>query len=117
MYVQQYYYYYYYYFYYCVMAQQNHKQKYKAEDMGSIIRKRRLWWLGHVWCMDKDRRANQVLHWVPEGKKRRARPRKNWTETVKNDLRGLEISWERVKELAMEKMRCPMCRNAQETKV
>ena len=38
------------------------------EDMGSIIRKRRLRWLGHVWRMDKDRRANQILHWVPEGR-------------------------------------------------
>src|SRR6218665_3120961 len=31
------------------------------EDMENIIRKRRLQWLGHVWCMDKDRRANQAL--------------------------------------------------------
>src|SRR6218665_960495 len=74
------------------------------EDMGSIIRKRRLWWLGHVWRIDKGRRANQVLHWVPEGIKRRGRPRKNWTETVKNDLRGLEISWERAEELAMDRV-------------
>jgi len=46
--------------------------------------------------MDKDRRANQVLHWVSERRKRKGRPRKNWTETVKSDLIGLEISWERV---------------------
>jgi len=53
--------------------------------------------------MDKDRRANQVLHWVPEGRKRIGRPWKNWTETIKSDLRCLEISWERAYKLAMEK--------------
>src|SRR6218665_1037793 len=61
------------------------------KDMENIIRKRRLRWRGHVWRMDKDRRANQILHWFSDGRKRRGIPRKNWTETVKNDLRGLEI--------------------------
>ena len=74
------------------------------EDMENIFRMRRLRWLGHVWRMDKDRRANHILHWVPEGRKRRERPRKNWTETVKNDLRGLEISWERAEEQAMDRV-------------
>ena len=41
------------------------------EDMEKISRKRRLRWLGHVWLMDKDRRANQILHWFPEGEKRK----------------------------------------------
>jgi len=77
--------------------------------MESIISKRQLRWLGHVWRMDKDRRANQVLHWVPEGSKRRERPRKNWTETVKNDLRGLELSWEREEELAMDGVEWRRC--------
>ena len=90
------------------------------EDMDSIIRKRRLQRLGHMWCTDKDRRANQVLRWVPEGRKRRGRPRKIWTETVKNDLRGLEISWERAEELATDRVewmiRCPMRRNALRSK-
>src|SRR6218665_2479858 len=30
--------------------------------------------------------------------------RKKWTETVKNDLRGLEISWEKAEELAMDRV-------------
>ena len=77
--------------------------------MESIISKRRLQWLGHVWCMDKNRRANQILHWVAEGIKRRGRLWKNWTETVKNDLRDLEISWERVEELAMDRVEWRRC--------
>src|SRR6218665_2991077 len=72
----------------------------------------KLAWLGHVWCMGKNRRANQILHRVPERRKRRGRPRKNWAETVKN-LRGLKISWEKAEGLAMdsqvENMHYPMC--------
>ena len=79
------------------------------EDMENIIRKRRLRWLGHMWRMDKDRRANQALHWVPEGRKRKGKPRKNWTETVKSDLRGLEISWERAEELELDRIEWRRC--------
>jgi len=89
--------------------------------MESIIRKRRLRRLGHVWRMDNDRRANQVLHWVSEGRKRRGRPRRNWTETVKNDLRGLDINYIMGEgggagngQSRVEKMRCPMYRNEQD---
>jgi len=69
--------------------------------MESIIRKRRLRSLDHVWRMEKDRRANRVLHWVSEGRKKRGKSRKNWTETVNNDFRGLEISWEKAEELGL----------------
>ena len=79
------------------------------EDMESIIRKTRLQWLGHVWCMDKDRRIKQVFHWIPEGRKRRGIPRNNWTESVKSDLRDLEISWERAEELAMDGVEWRRC--------
>ena len=83
--------------------------------MKSIIRKRRLRWLDHVWCMDKDRRANQVLRWVPEGRKiaveldidhqeRLERP-----GNIMGEGGGAGNGQSRV-----EKIRCPMCRNAQD---
>jgi len=77
--------------------------------MENIIWKRRLWWLGHVWPMGKDRRANQVFQLIPEGRKRRGRPRKNWTETFKNDLRDLEIYWERAEEVPMDRAEWRRC--------
>jgi len=55
------------------------------------------------------RRANQTLLWVPEGRKRRERPQKNWTEIIKNDFRGLEISWERAEELAINRAEWRRC--------
>src|SRR6218665_4009391 len=82
------------------------------KDMENIIRNRRLRWLGQMLCMDKDRRANQILHWFPEGRKRRGRPRKNWTDTVKNDLRPGNIMGEGGGagngQSRVEKMRLPM---------
>src|SRR6218665_473497 len=79
------------------------------KDMENIIRKRRVRWLGDVWRMDKDRRVNQILHWVPEGRMRRGRPRKNRAEAIKNDLRGLEISSERAEELVIDRVRWRRC--------
>lgn len=38
------------------------------EDTKKTIRRRRLKWIGHVIHVDKDRRANQVMIWLPEGK-------------------------------------------------
>lgn len=37
------------------------------EDMENTIRKI-MKWMGHVVLMDKDRRAGQMVTWVPEGK-------------------------------------------------
>src|SRR6218665_1838097 len=68
------------------------RERTRQEDVENIIRKRRLRWLCHEWRMDKDRRVSQILHLVREGRKRRGRSWKNWTETVNNDLRSLEIS-------------------------
>ena len=33
------------------------RERMGQENMESIIRKRRLWWLGYVWCIDKDKRS------------------------------------------------------------
>jgi len=71
----------------CVMARKNYKQKYKGQDgTGGYLEYHQEKNIkvpkGHACRMDKDRRDNQILHWVPEGRKRRVRPRKNWTDTV-----------------------------------
>ena len=34
------------------------------------------------------------MNWAPEGKRGRGRQRKNWPETIREDLRGLELTWE-----------------------
>ena len=37
------------------------------EELGCIIGRRRLTWLGHVARMSKNRRAKKVMNWAPEG--------------------------------------------------
>src|SRR6218665_4166817 len=59
-----------------------------------IIRRKRLTWLGHVARMNKNRRAKQVINWTPGGKRGRGRWRENWTETIRENLRELELTWE-----------------------
>ena len=44
--------------------------------------------VGHVARMSNDRRAKQVITWCRGGGNRR-RPRKNWPETIGEDLKGL----------------------------
>ena len=63
----------------------------------------------NMWHMDMDIRANQILHWVPEGRNGRGRPQKNSTENIMNDLRGLEISWKRAEELVMDRVEWRRC--------
>ena len=73
------------------------------EDIENIIRKRRLKWMGHVCRMDEDRRVKQVMSWNSGGRRKRGRPRKNWPETIRDDLRCLEMSWDEAEELAMDR--------------
>ena len=71
-------------------------------------------WLGHVARMGDDRRAKQVIKWVPEGKMGRLRPRKNWPETTREDLKGLHLTQKDALNAARDrygwrKMHCPTC--------
>jgi hypothetical protein len=63
----------------------------KLED---IIRRRRLQWLGHVHRMEQERIPKQALNWIPAGKRKRGRPRMNWTTTIKKDMECIGMTWE-----------------------
>jgi hypothetical protein len=79
------------------------------EKMEIIIRKRRLKWMGHVARMEQERRAKQATIWTPEGRRGRGRPRKNWMETVREDLQGLEMTWSNAVEMAMDRAEWRSC--------
>src|SRR6218665_4000318 len=66
----------------------------RQEELGCIIRRKRLTWLSHVARMNMNRKAKQVLNWTPWRKRGRGRPRKNWPETIRENLRILELTWE-----------------------
>ena len=64
------------------------REKTDKEELGCIIRRRRLTWQGQVARMSDDRRAKHVMNRVPEEK---GRSRKNWLETIREDLKKLNL--------------------------
>ena len=73
----------------------------KLED---IIRKRRLQWLGHVHRMEQGRIPKQTLNWSPPGKRKRGRPRMNWSTTVNKDLECIGMTWEEAEATAVDRV-------------
>ena len=79
------------------------RKKTGSRKLEDIVKERRFRWLGHVLRMDISRTARQVTHWELRGYKRKpGRPRKNWVDVIKRDLRQM-TTWEEVEELANDK--------------
>jgi len=77
------------------------RKKTGPRKLKDIIKERKLRWLGHVLRMDNSRPARQATHWELRGYKRKpGRPRKNWVDVIKRDLRQMDLTWEEVEELA-----------------
>jgi hypothetical protein len=56
-----------------------------------MIMSRKMRWEGHVARMGEIRNAYRILVGKPEGKRPLGRPRRNWVDNIKMDLR--EIGW------------------------
>src|SRR6218665_354148 len=54
------------------------RERTRQEELGCIIRRKRLTWLGHVAIMNMNRKAKQVMSWTPGRKSGIGKPRKNW---------------------------------------
>jgi hypothetical protein len=70
----------------------------KSEDTVRFVKSWRLAWLGHVERMGKERMPRKLLHGRIEGRRRRARPRKRWLQSLGEDLRIMRVRrwWEKV---------------------
>ena len=83
------------------------RKKTGSRKLEDIIKERRLRshrWLGHVLRMDNSRTARQATHLELRGYKRKpGRPRKNWADVIKRDLRHMDLTWEEAEELANDK--------------
>jgi hypothetical protein len=63
-----------------------------VHDILDEITQKQLIWYGHVERMDPTRLLKIMIHWKPEGRKKRGRPRRTWkdgiyTATNERDLR------------------------------
>ena len=71
------------------------------ENLELSVQERRLRWLGHVQRMSDDRIAKQVLHRVPEDRRKRGRPRVTWQHVVIKDFEKGGLSWEEAMSLTL----------------
>ena len=71
--------------------------KYKTPDIVSIIKIRRLVWLGHVVRMNETWSVKKIFEGKLEGRRGRGRPRLRWINDVENDLRKLGVKRWRTK--------------------
>ena len=76
--------------------------KYKSQDIVTVIKIRRLEWLGHVIRMNETRYVKKIFEGQLEGRRGRGRPRLRWINDVEDDLRKLGVKRWRTKALDRE---------------
>jgi len=67
--------------------------KTNSEPMRRTVQKRRLKWLGHVLRMPPERIPKVALHWTPQGKRSRGRPKMTWRRAVEKELKTMKLTW------------------------
>jgi len=72
--------------------------KYKSQDIVTIIKIRKLEWIGHVIRMNETRSIEKIFEGKLEGRRDRGRPRLRWID----DLRKLGVKRWRAKALDRE---------------
>jgi hypothetical protein len=65
--------------------------KYKSQDIVTVIKIRRLEWLGHVIRMNETRSGRKICEGQLEGRRGRGRPRLRWIDHLEDALRKLGI--------------------------
>jgi hypothetical protein len=64
---------------------------YSSPNIIRQIKSRRMRWVGHIACMEEERKMYRVLVGKPEGKRPLGRPKHRWEDGIRMDLR--EIIW------------------------
>jgi hypothetical protein len=75
------------------------ESKYKSQDIFSVIKVRRLEWLGHIVRMNETRTVKKIFEEKLGGRRGRGRPRLRWIDDVEDDLRNIGIKRWRIKVL------------------
>jgi len=80
------------------IREQTGQEKLELSDQERPLR-----WLGHEQRMSDDRIAKQVLHWVPEDRRKRGRPCVTWKHVVMKDFEKGGLSWEEAMSLTADR--------------
>lgn len=65
----------------------------QQDSMANIITKRRWNWIGHVLRREHDSIPRVALHWTPEGRRKRGRPKITWRRTVEEEIKSMNLTW------------------------
>ena len=76
--------------------------KYKSQDIVTIIKIRKLEWIGHVIRMNETRSVKKIFEGKLDGRRGRGQPRLRWTDDVEDNLRKLGVKRWRAKALDRE---------------
>jgi len=69
----------------------------KVDNLHDTVDKSRKRFVGPVLRLPSARPASAAVQWTLEGGKRRGRPKKTWQDTLRDDLRATDVSWEEAK--------------------
>ena len=84
------------------------RKKTALRKLELIIKERRLRWLGHVLRMEDSRIPHQATQWGLRGCERKpGRPRKNWMDIIRRDLKDMDTTWDEAEELATDRAEWP----------
>ena len=75
----------------------------QQEDMKSIITRKRCRWIGHMLRKDANSVTKVAIHWTPEGKRKRCRPKTTWRRTVEVEMKKMNHSWGTIQRLANDR--------------
>ena len=71
--------------------------------MRKEVKQRRWKMIGHILRQDQNSDCNIVMTWAPEGKRRRAKPKTTWRQTVEKERAEAGWrSWQEVKTVAAD---------------
>ena len=75
----------------------------QQDSMDSIVTKRRWNWIGHVLRREQDSIPRVALHWTPEGRRKRGRPKTTWRRTVEEEMKYMNLTWGGVQKTAQNR--------------
>ena len=77
----------------------------QQKDMETIITRKQWCWIGHVLRKDANSITKVAIHWTPEGKRTRGRPKTTWRRTVESEMNNMNHSWSTIQRLASDRQR------------
>ena len=64
------------------------------------VRKRKWAWVGHTLRRPSNSITRQALHWNPQGKRKRGRPKNSWRRDTEKEMKALGKNWKELQQLA-----------------